>query len=128
MHEDSASLKLTIDQQICPQFNMLNIDDLQEVLNKVFPARHKWYIMDIQLGMKADDLDAIKRDNHNVSDCLMEMLKIWLRQGGTTRLALTAALQSECVHYPDIATFLLMLRKLKDSNANSVGKVHYKSI
>ena len=58
---DSASLKLTIDQQICPQFNMLDINDIhQEVLHKVFPARHKWYIIGIQLGMRADDcLDAI---------------------------------------------------------------------
>ena len=60
--QDSARLKQTVDQQICPQFNMLSIDDLdlQEVWNKVFPARHKWYIIGIQLGMKADDLDAIK--------------------------------------------------------------------
>ena len=61
MAVDSASLKLTIDQQICPRFNMLDINDVhQEVLNKVFPARHKWCIIGIQLGMRADDcLDAI---------------------------------------------------------------------
>ena len=41
-HEDSASLKLTIDQQICPQFNMLNIDDLQEVLKKVHHRHSAW--------------------------------------------------------------------------------------
>ena len=67
----------------------------------------------------------------------MEMLKIWLRQGEATRQILIAALQSECVNYPDIAKCLLVSHSDQKCEANAmssaerakgVGNVHYKSI
>ena len=85
--------------------NQLKIDHLQELLNKLHPARHKWNNIGVQLGM-VNDLDAIKQENHNDSDaCLREMLKIWLR-GKATRQTLITALKSRNVNYPDIAANL----------------------
>lgn len=87
-------------------YQLLTIDHLQELLNKLYPARHKWNNIGVQLGM-IDDLDAIKLENQNEPDaCLREMFKIWLRQGKATRQALIAALNSPSVNYQDIAANL----------------------
>ena len=89
-------------------YDELTIDNLQEVFDKLYRARHKWYNIGIQLGMTADDLDAIKLENRDETDpCLMKMLKMWLRRGKATRQVLGATLKSASVDYPDIATSLL---------------------
>ena len=101
-HHDGS----TIINQANHPHDQLTSDHLQEVFNKLYPARHKWQNIGIHLGM-TNDLDAIKHDGCGQSDpCLMELLTKWFRRGKATRQALIAALKSASVDCADIATKL----------------------
>jgi tetratricopeptide (TPR) repeat protein len=80
----------------------LTVDDLAAIQSKAWRARHKWYNIGLQLGLKADDLDCIHGPDDN---CFREMLKQWLRQKGIEKTwdKLSKALQSETVNYGDFA-------------------------
>ena len=42
-------------------------------------TRVKWYEIGLQLGVSVGTLDAIKKDNHTTSDCLIKTITIWLK-------------------------------------------------
>ena len=81
----------------------LTVDDLAAVQSKAWSARHKWYNIGLQLGLKADDLDCIHMSDSG--SCLTEMLKQWLRQNSVEKTwdKLIKALQSETVNYGALA-------------------------
>ena len=93
--EDSTVCKKW--DQPCDQFTT---DDIKKVIDIVWEARIKWYDIGIQLGLKVNSLDVIKHNNNDKpDDCITEMLKIWLRQGGATHEALIGALNHETVGF-----------------------------
>ena len=53
--------------------------DLSVVLEDLHPARAKWYNIGLQLGVSANDLDAIQSQFMNPEDALRELLKEWLK-------------------------------------------------
>ena len=72
----------------------------ENLCNKAWKARTKWENIGLQLGLMEDDLDAIKRDNHDRSeDCFREIIKKWLLQTGGSWRKLIAALNHETVGY-----------------------------
>ena len=89
----------------------LTSSDIPKVLENVWEARQKWYSIGIQLKLKASDLDVIRQqgNNNGPDDFVIEMVKIWLRQGGATWEALIDALKHETVGYPILASNIAAL-------------------
>ena len=69
-------------------------DDLQEVRSAVADLAGKWKDLGISLGVRFSDLDAI----HflSPSECLREMLAMWLKQSYNVRTTLTICLPCKC--------------------------------
>ena len=82
-----------------PASKELIIDDLITVLERVWPARSKWYLIGLYLGIDVGSLDAIKRDNRDQSeDCFTKVLSTWLRSTRTrTWKVIVEVLQSSVV-------------------------------
>ena len=55
-------------------------DDLRTVLNYVWDARSRWYLLGVQLAVKVGDLEAIKSNSRDCDHCLPEVLLTWLRR------------------------------------------------
>ena len=56
-------------------------DDLLDVLSAVVDLAERWRKLGISLRLRLGDLKAILTDNpHSCSDCLSEMLTLWLKQ------------------------------------------------
>lgn len=85
----------------------LTIDDLVTVQSEVWTARHRWYNIGLQLGLKPDVLDCIQMSPRitDLDSCFTEMLKAWLRQGNTDKTwgKLIEALRSETVNFSALA-------------------------
>ena len=79
--------------------DFLNPDNIREVLDEMWKYRAKWRFIGEELGIDVGTLNAIKADNRKVEDCLLAMIKDWLRYTNPrpTRSAMKAALQSERV-------------------------------
>ena len=73
-------------------------DNIREVLDLTFPHRAKWRLIGVQLGIDVGTLDAIEADRKMVGDCLIDLIKHWLRKTvlKPTRGALTSVLYSQC--------------------------------
>ena len=81
----------------------LGIDD---VIEKVWDARVKWYNIGLKLGISAGTLDAIKDTGfHNPDNCFTAMLKEWLNNGKPplSWSALAEALRSRTVGFRSLA-------------------------
>ena len=62
-------------------------DDLSEVILAVADLDGRWKGLGISLGVHQSDLDTIQSNNpHSPSDCLREMLALWLKQNYTVRI------------------------------------------
>lgn len=82
--------------------------NLCQVQRAIWQGRAKWYNIGIELGITADTLDVIKRDNHYVTeDCFTTMLKEWLKKQSDSLPAswseLAAALRSPPVGLEHLA-------------------------
>ena len=53
--------------------------DLLNVMEELADVRAKWYNIGLGLGLSYVTLDGIKADHSNISDCLREALKTWLK-------------------------------------------------
>lgn len=75
----------------------LRIEDLKEVIYKCWDVRTKWKLLGIELGFDKGTLDSIDKSlNGNCDDCLIELLRLWLRNDAKpTQIALGAALKSK---------------------------------
>ena len=62
-------------------------DDLRDVRSAVADLTGRWMDLGISLGMRRSDLDHILSANpHSPSNCLTEMLTLWLRQSYTVSI------------------------------------------
>ena len=57
----------------------LSEKDLLNVMEELADVRAKWYNIGLGLGLSVGTLDGIKADHSNISDCLREALKTWLK-------------------------------------------------
>ena len=61
-------------------------DDLRDVRSAVADLAGEWMNLGISLGMRKSDLDPILSANSkSPSDCLRDMLTVWLRKGYNVR-------------------------------------------
>ena len=64
-------------------------DDLREVRLAVADLAARWKDLGISLGIRLSDLNVILSANpHSPSDCLREMLALWLKQNYIVRTTL----------------------------------------
>ena len=69
--------------------------DLSRLNGDYFYARSKWKAIGCTLGISADDLEAIDKDNRKCEDCFREVLLKWLRrQGNKTESELVEAIKA----------------------------------
>ena len=88
------------------QSQYLGVDDLGRVYGAIEEARSEWYHIGLKLKISANDLDAIRRANHNDSNhCLTETPLIYLKRTDPepTWGQLADALQSKLVGYSYLA-------------------------
>lgn len=88
----------------------LSKNDLGELLNKLYPARSKWYNLGLALKLSPDDLDAIGNGEYSgkPGDCLREVLKLWLSIATNPEKGdLIKALKAPSVQYAALADELL---------------------
>ena len=76
-------------------------DDLQDVRLAVGNLARRWKDLGLSLGICLSDLDAINVPSRAPSECLREMLAIWLKQSYKVRTIHTCTLPSllHQVHY-----------------------------
>ena len=78
--------------------NLLSINNIKEVLDEMWDYRARWKFIGIQLHIDTGTLDAIEKDCKTVDDCLLRMIKGWLRNSPRpTREIIRVALQSKRV-------------------------------
>ena len=90
--------------------DQLSLDNLGDLLEAIYTANPKWYNLGLRLGLHPSVLDAIRtRCQHNPEECLVEVLKEWLKRGGTepTWRELARALMSTAVGEGALAGKLL---------------------
>ena len=80
---------------MCAEF--FTTENMREVLDLAWDYRDKWMFIGIALGIDMGTLKAIRKNNTDVEDCLVELLNTWLCCPKATRSALTTALQSRQV-------------------------------
>ena len=72
-------------------------DDLQDVRSAVADLAGRWKDLGLSLGINVNDLDAIPFSSP--SECLREMLAMWLRQSYNVRTTLACTLSSLLLYY-----------------------------
>ena len=73
--------------------------DLSRLNGEYFYARSEWKTIGCTLGISADDLEAIDKDNRKCEDCFREVLLKWLRrQGNKTETELIEAIKAAKVY------------------------------
>ena len=79
--------------------DLLSINNIKEVLDEVWDYRARWKFIGIQLHIDTGTLDTIEKDCKMVDDCLLMMIKGWLRNTNPrpTRKIIRVALQSKYV-------------------------------
>lgn len=83
----------------------LTEDDFADVQSALWEAKHKWFNIGVQLGLKVSALKAIDREQGlNFEDKLKEMIISWLEKGKMcTWRALRKALKHKTVNKPELA-------------------------
>ena len=80
------------------------MDDLHLLLEELLDVRTQWYPLGLQLKMRVEILDRIRREFHNTRDQLLEMLKTWLTTAVKPSLkTLTDTLRSRSVGASQLA-------------------------
>ena len=80
--------------------HVLSINNIKEVLDEMWDYRARWKFIGIQLDIDTGTLDAIEKDCRTVDDCLLRMIKGWLRgspRPTATRESIRVALRSKHV-------------------------------
>ena len=52
---------------------------IDEVRTLLYPVQIKWYDIGIKLGLKGETLDKIKVADTDDGECLIKMIKVWLK-------------------------------------------------
>ena len=85
--------------------HLLSPSDLSKILSALWEGRSRWYNLGLELKLPPGTLEAIKQDNHHVSDdCFRAMLYGWLKNldPPPTWQSLSKALQSPTVDMGDL--------------------------
>ena len=106
----------------------LSIKDLGMVQNTTWEARAQWYSVGLGLGISANTLDAIKKNNHDIcEDSYIAVLKNWLsrKHHKPTWNALAEALRCPSVGLGHLAEQLppqgkLIITNWSGKNVNQV--------
>ena len=53
--------------------------DLKSLHSELHPVADKWYFLGVQLQVPIETLKCIRKENLSVSECLLEMLIVWLK-------------------------------------------------
>ena len=71
-------------------------EDLKYLHSELHPVSDRWYSLGIQLQVPVGILKCIRKENHTMSECLLEMLVSWLKRTSPppTWEALAEALKS----------------------------------
>lgn len=79
--------------------------DLRHVRALLYPIRKKWYDIGIELDIDVAELDIIRDKYDDPADCLLEMIKLWLRSINPlpTWSILADALRAEAVNEEQLA-------------------------
>ena len=84
---------------------VLTLDDLRRLLEELLDV--KWYHLGLQLKVRVEKLDGIRRDFSDPRDQLQEMLKTWLTTSDNTSWkTLSDALRSRTVGASQLASVL----------------------
>ena len=86
--------------------DILKFRDLSAIQKTTWGARSQWYNVGLELGISADTLDAIKRNNRDIcEDCYTTIVKHWLKvkHPRPTWTALAEALKSPSVNMGHLA-------------------------
>ena len=59
--------------------NRLSTDDLREVRRLLYSVRWKWRDVGIELGLKVEELETIRRQYQDIGDRFTAMLTYWLK-------------------------------------------------
>ena len=70
---------------------------MREVLDYFWDYRSKWKLIGIGLGIDSGTLDSINKNQRDVEDSLIEVIKVWLRNKMATMSVMSAVLQSRLV-------------------------------
>ena len=73
----------------------LTSDSLKCVREALFDVRNSWYDIGVELDVGSATLDNISAQFENSSDCLREMLKVWLKGLDCSWKVIVAALKSK---------------------------------
>ena len=98
-------------------FLLVDEDDLRDVKSAVADLAGKWKDLGISLGIRLSELNAILSTSpHSPSDCLSEMLALWLKQCYNVRTKLIHCLPSHIYYtkYTTLATKGSWLKTLKN--------------
>lgn len=84
---------------------VLTVESLREVRTLLYPARIKWYSIGVELKLSVGELDVIKATYSDLGDCLIEMIKVWLKSIDSlpTWKTLADALRAEPVNELELA-------------------------
>ena len=78
-------------------FTVLSLDDLNWLVERLYPIQPKWYELGLQLGTPSGSLDVIKKDNSETTTAFIEMLKQWLAGKEPSLQELSKALRTKTV-------------------------------
>ena len=62
------------------QYDIIGINDLNEVFRKCKPFSNNWEFIGLELDVKKTTLDNIQKDNDDVKKRMLEMLASWLKR------------------------------------------------
>ena len=72
----------------------LGIENFRRVLDTFWHYRAKWKMIGIELHIDMGTLETIEKDNRKCEDCLIELIKVWLRGTKASFGAMSTVLQS----------------------------------
>lgn len=83
----------------------LTTKDLKAVRALLYKIRDKWFDIGIELEISVEELSIIKRNTDNPSECLVQMLLLWLKSIDPfpTWGILADALGSEVINEEELA-------------------------
>jgi len=92
--------------------------DLKSLHSELHPVADKWYSLGVQLQVPIESLKSIRRENLPMTECLLEMLTVWLK---CTNPPPTWNILTEALESPPVSEKLLA-QQLKDKYCQRTEK------
>ena len=95
----------------------VNIDDLDEIQDKIWDARPKWKNIGLALKIRKPDIDVIDKNKGDIDEIFQDMIVRWLENGeNCTWAALSEALSARSVGHKDLAEKVRREKCVDDDN------------